>query len=41
MAGEPLMRFLPIHRDVPHIAVKEAVFPFARFRASIRCSRRR
>ncbi|HZG08421.1 MAG TPA: carbamoyl-phosphate synthase large subunit [Allosphingosinicella sp.] len=31
MAGEPLMRFLPIHRDVPHIAVKEAVFPFARF----------
>jgi carbamoyl-phosphate synthase large subunit len=31
MAGEPLMRFLPIKRDVPHIAVKEAVFPFARF----------
>jgi len=31
MAGEPLMRFLPIRRDVPHIAVKEAVFPFARF----------
>jgi carbamoyl-phosphate synthase large subunit len=31
MAGEPLMRFLPINRDVPHIAVKEAVFPFARF----------
>jgi carbamoyl-phosphate synthase large subunit len=31
MAGEPLVRFLPIHRDVPHIAVKEAVFPFARF----------
>lgn len=31
MAGEPLMNFLPIHRDVPHIAVKEAVFPFARF----------
>jgi carbamoyl-phosphate synthase large subunit len=31
MAGEPLMRFLPLHRDVPHIAVKEAVFPFARF----------
>nr|WP_295370205.1 carbamoyl-phosphate synthase large subunit [uncultured Sphingosinicella sp.] len=31
MAGEPLMRFLPIHRDIPHIAVKEAVFPFARF----------
>ena len=31
MAGEPLMSFLPIHRDMPHIAVKEAVFPFARF----------
>jgi carbamoyl-phosphate synthase large subunit len=31
MAGEPLMNFLPIHRDIPHIAVKEAVFPFARF----------
>ena len=31
MAGEPLMKFLPIHRDVAHIAVKEAVFPFARF----------
>jgi carbamoyl-phosphate synthase large subunit len=31
MAGEPLMRFLPIHRDIGHIAVKEAVFPFARF----------
>jgi carbamoyl-phosphate synthase large subunit len=31
MAGEPLMKFLPLHRDVPHIAVKEAVFPFARF----------
>jgi carbamoyl-phosphate synthase large subunit len=31
MAGEPLIRFLPIHRDVAHIAVKEAVFPFARF----------
>jgi carbamoyl-phosphate synthase large subunit len=31
MAGEPLMKFLPIHRDIPHIAVKEAVFPFARF----------
>jgi carbamoyl-phosphate synthase large subunit len=25
------MRFLPLHRDVTHIAVKEAVFPFARF----------
>jgi carbamoyl-phosphate synthase large subunit len=31
MAGEPLMKFLPIHRDIKHIAVKEAVFPFARF----------
>jgi carbamoyl-phosphate synthase large subunit len=31
MAGEPLIRFLPIYRSVPHIAVKEAVFPFARF----------
>ncbi|SMF73110.1 carbamoyl-phosphate synthase large subunit [Allosphingosinicella indica] len=31
MAGEPLMHFLPIHRDIKHIAVKEAVFPFARF----------
>jgi carbamoyl-phosphate synthase large subunit len=25
------MNFLPIHRDIGHIAVKEAVFPFARF----------
>jgi carbamoyl-phosphate synthase large subunit len=31
MAGERLINFLPIHRDIPHIAVKEAVFPFARF----------
>jgi len=31
MAGEALMNFLPIHRDIGHIAVKEAVFPFARF----------
>ncbi|MFN3944030.1 MAG: carbamoyl-phosphate synthase large subunit [Allosphingosinicella sp.] len=31
MAGEPLINFLPLRRDVPHIAVKEAVFPFARF----------
>jgi carbamoyl-phosphate synthase large subunit len=31
MAGEALSGFLPIRRDVPHIAVKEAVFPFARF----------
>ena len=31
MAGEKLADFPPIRRDVPHIAVKEAVFPFARF----------
>jgi carbamoyl-phosphate synthase large subunit len=31
MAGEPLIRFLPLNRDISHIAVKEAVFPFARF----------
>ena len=31
MAGEKLATFLPIRRDVAHIAVKEAVFPFARF----------
>jgi carbamoyl-phosphate synthase large subunit len=31
MAGEPLIKFLPIRRDIKHIAVKEAVFPFARF----------
>jgi carbamoyl-phosphate synthase large subunit len=31
MAGEPLMNFLPINREIAHIAVKEAVFPFARF----------
>jgi carbamoyl-phosphate synthase large subunit len=31
MAGEPLMGFLPLRTDVGHIAVKEAVFPFARF----------
>jgi carbamoyl-phosphate synthase large subunit len=31
MAGEKLAGFPPIRRDVPHIAVKEAVFPFARF----------
>ena len=31
MAGEPLMGFLPLRTDVAHIAVKEAVFPFARF----------
>ncbi len=31
MAGEPLMGFLPLSRETRHIAVKEAVFPFARF----------
>jgi carbamoyl-phosphate synthase large subunit len=31
MAGEKLSAFPPIRRDVAHIAVKEAVFPFARF----------
>jgi carbamoyl-phosphate synthase large subunit len=31
MAGEPLMSFLPMRREVRHVAVKEAVFPFARF----------
>jgi len=31
MAGEPLAGFGPIRRDLAHIAVKEAVFPFARF----------
>ena len=31
MAGEPLASFDPIDRDIGHIAVKESVFPFARF----------
>jgi carbamoyl-phosphate synthase large subunit len=31
MAGEPLSRFAPFRRDLPYIAVKEAVFPFSRF----------
>jgi len=31
MAGETLAGFPPIRRDVAHMAVKEAVFPFARF----------
>ena len=31
MAGEALASFGPINRDIPYIAVKEAVFPFARF----------
>jgi len=31
MAGEALDSFEPIDRDIGHIAVKESVFPFARF----------
>ncbi len=31
MAGEPLAAFDPISRDIGHIAVKQSVFPFARF----------
>ena len=31
MAGEKLADLPPIDRDIAHIAVKEAVFPFARF----------
>ncbi|HWH22799.1 MAG TPA: carbamoyl-phosphate synthase large subunit [Allosphingosinicella sp.] len=31
MAGERLANFPPIRRDIDHVAVKEAVFPFARF----------
>jgi carbamoyl-phosphate synthase large subunit len=31
MAGEPLSAFEPIDRNIAHIAVKESVFPFARF----------
>ncbi|HTG63959.1 MAG TPA: carbamoyl-phosphate synthase large subunit, partial [Sphingomicrobium sp.] len=31
MAGEPLATFDPIDRDIDHIAIKESVFPFARF----------
>ncbi|HEV2079022.1 MAG TPA: carbamoyl phosphate synthase large subunit, partial [Allosphingosinicella sp.] len=31
MAGEMLRDLPPIRRQVPHISVKEAVFPFARF----------
>jgi carbamoyl-phosphate synthase large subunit len=34
MAGEPLSGFEPFKRDLPYIAVKEAVFPFARFPGS-------
>ncbi len=31
MAGEPLSAFDPISRDIGHIAIKQSVFPFARF----------
>jgi carbamoyl-phosphate synthase large subunit len=31
MAGEPLSNFPPFKRDLPYMAVKEAVFPFSRF----------
>ncbi|MDP9057029.1 MAG: carbamoyl-phosphate synthase large subunit [Pseudomonadota bacterium] len=31
MAGEKLSTFPPFRRDLPYMAVKEAVFPFARF----------
>lgn len=31
MAGEKLADLPPVDRDIPHIAVKEAVFPWARF----------
>jgi carbamoyl-phosphate synthase large subunit len=31
MAGEPLSSFAPFSRDLDYIAVKESVFPFARF----------
>jgi carbamoyl-phosphate synthase large subunit len=31
MAGEKLNTFPPFRRDLPYMAVKEAVFPFARF----------
>jgi carbamoyl-phosphate synthase large subunit len=31
MAGEKLKDLPPIKRDIPYMAVKEAVFPFARF----------
>jgi carbamoyl-phosphate synthase large subunit len=34
MAGEKLAAFEPFRRDLPYIAVKEAVFPFARFPGS-------
>ncbi|TNE57944.1 MAG: carbamoyl-phosphate synthase large subunit, partial [Sphingomonadales bacterium] len=31
MAGEPLSSFEPFKRELPYMAVKEAVFPFSRF----------
>ncbi|MEO6581467.1 MAG: carbamoyl-phosphate synthase large subunit, partial [Sphingomicrobium sp.] len=31
MAGEKLTAFEPIDRDISHIAIKQSVFPFARF----------
>jgi carbamoyl-phosphate synthase large subunit len=34
MAGEPLSSFPPFKRDLDYMAVKEAVFPFARFPGS-------
>ncbi len=34
MAGEKLSGFEPFRRDLPYMAVKEAVFPFARFPGS-------
>jgi carbamoyl-phosphate synthase large subunit len=34
MAGEMLSAFPPFKRDLPYMAVKEAVFPFARFPGS-------
>jgi carbamoyl-phosphate synthase large subunit len=36
-----LMQFLPIHRDIAHVAVKEAVFPLRASPGSIRSSRPR
>ncbi|MBA3526883.1 MAG: ATP-grasp domain-containing protein, partial [Sphingomonas sp.] len=34
MAGERLAEFMPVERDVEHVAVKAPVFPFARFPGS-------
>jgi carbamoyl-phosphate synthase large subunit len=34
MAGEKLSAFPPFKRDLPYMAVKEAVFPFARFQGA-------